>query len=427
MSTNTLPVPPQVEAAQEQLLAVIEGITKTPIDPLTTPWAEIEKSVIQVLGGAFNPQQPEHQVAALGLSGMWAARLMKDDGAFWFPNRDFAEGAGLGFSGALIMLSPMGAVVDALSRANLSRLDEVAREIRNSLAQAKFGTGGGQARLTPLDYQRLFDPGLLQFLALDEAKVQKALGSTPEALTRDLRDAIARANGMPAEAKQQLEAQLVGGLKGLEQTLPMSAQIERGSRLVELAAHLFGSNSGSGAAPEEFWTDITFPLLHIGAPANFPPLDEDVIQAADKVDPLFLFLDSVPNAIPAPEEGPFGIFEMDEIGLLHDDFNKVRNVRLLKVHSERFTKILAGFDKTKLQDGLTRFNKYLEEKSGKKPMTSGEGEQLVQGSLQLLSDLQKLASSGTLYVRRLTEAEALSEGAMQLVRQALNAPRIILT
>ena len=68
------------------------------------------------------------------------------------------------------MLSPFGAVMEALATARLARLDDVQKDIRNSLAQVKFGAGGlggGAQRLHPEDYMRLFDPGFVQVVALD--------------------------------------------------------------------------------------------------------------------------------------------------------------------------------------------------------------------------------------------------------------------
>ena len=57
--------PPQLAAAQAQLEAVIEQLEKRKMDLLAAPWAEIERPVIKMLGGAFKINQPEHQAVAL--------------------------------------------------------------------------------------------------------------------------------------------------------------------------------------------------------------------------------------------------------------------------------------------------------------------------------------------------------------------------
>ena len=128
---------------------------------------------------------------ALGLAAIFAERLARDTQGFWFPNREAMEGASLGFSDALMMLSPFGAVLESLSRGQLSRLDEVAKEVRTNLSQAKFGAGR-VARLNALDYQRLFDPGFLQFVAVDPEKARTAWESAPDKVIRELRGALDR-------------------------------------------------------------------------------------------------------------------------------------------------------------------------------------------------------------------------------------------
>src|SRR4051794_7672791 len=132
------PSPPQIEEALGQLLAAIKQVDQKDVDPVATPWPEMEKSIIKLLGGAFQLARPEHQVVALGLAGMFGARLSHELKAFWFPQRDSLEGASMGFPEALIMLSPFGAVTDALAGGNLSRLDDVLKEIRAALAKVKF-------------------------------------------------------------------------------------------------------------------------------------------------------------------------------------------------------------------------------------------------------------------------------------------------
>jgi phosphoribosylpyrophosphate synthetase len=98
------------------------------------------------------------------------------------------------------MLAPFGAVIDALSLGKLERIEEVLKTIRTSLAQAKFGGGGGQ-RLGPEDYMRLFDPGFVQLIGVDGAKAKQAWDTTPERASIDLRDAINRAPKLPADVK----------------------------------------------------------------------------------------------------------------------------------------------------------------------------------------------------------------------------------
>jgi hypothetical protein len=290
--------------AQTQLVEALQRVEGRPVDLMKTPWAEVEKSVIKLLGGAFQPNRPEHQTVALGLAGAFAMRLSLDHQAFWFPNRDSPEGATLGFPDAIIMLSPFGAVMDSLGQGKLARLDDLASDIRRSLGQARLSVNpaqslGGQAqKLSPVDYQRLFDPGFLQFVVLDPNKTKTALDTKPDALSRDVRNALGRTQPpLPPEAKQQFDGQIVQSLARLDATKPLLEQADRAPRLAELMAHLCGTIGGTGSAPEDFWHEVVLPLLFIGNPASFPPLDDEELEAFRQgVDVLPLFVDMVPYA-----------------------------------------------------------------------------------------------------------------------------------
>ena len=402
------------------------------IDFLTEPWEALEKACIKVLGGPFQVQVPEHQIVALGLAAVLGDRLGKEFGAFWFPMRESDEGAQLGFPEALIMLSPFGAVVDAFKKAKLAALDDVIREVRASLGQVKFGMGGGKpVRLGPEDYMRLFDPGFIQLVGLDETKAANTWGTAPDRLAHDLRDAISRAAKLPAEVKKQLDQQLAGSLARMEPGKPLREQMGRAPRVAELAGLLFGATHLTGAAGEEFWFDVVFPLLFVGAPATFPPLDDEELEAAKSgVDPLFLFLEVVPYQFKAPEEaGLLGAFPGDKLSLPDKGFEYTPRPRLIKVTTDAIAEPLKAFDPAKTRDVIRRFGEYLKEKSGVTPTQGAEeAKQMLDAGLSLLTNLKEMVNAGkVLCVRRLTEAEAASEPALAEVRAATSAPRIILT
>lgn len=433
---QALPVPQHVYQAQAQLAAALEKVEGKPVDLLKASWADVEKSVIQLLGGAFQPNRPEHQAIALGLAGAFAQRMNAEHQAFWFPNRDSPEGATLGFPEAIIMLSPFGAVMDSMSQGKLAKLDELGADIRRSLGQVRFNgqaamSLGGQPKLGPPDYQRLFDPGFLQFVVLDPAKSQQTFDSKPDALARDVKDALGRTQPpLPQEARQQFEGQIVMSLQRLEAGKPLSEQVDRAPRLVELMAHMVATVGGTGCAPEEFWGEIVLPLLFIGVPQQFPPLDEEELEAYKQgAEPLALFVDLVPHAHKAPEEGLLGTFEMTELGLPHPSFSKVGSLRLIQVNASRIKPLIEQFDPAKTQDVLNRFTQYLAEKAGKPAQESPQGKEMLQAALMLLTDLKRSVTTaqGPLCLRRLTEAEAASEQALALVRRAMQGGRIILT
>ncbi|WP_224371419.1 hypothetical protein [Hyalangium versicolor] len=430
------PVPQHVHQAQAQLAAALEKVEGKPVDLLTAPWADVEKGISKLIGGPFQPNQPQHQALALGLAGAFAGRMMAEHRAFWFPNRDSPEGATLGFPEAIIMLSPFGAVMDSLSQGKLAKLEDLASDIRRSLGQVRFGANpaaslSGQPKLGPVDYQRLFDPGFLQFVVLDPAKAKTTFDSKPDSLARDVKDALGRTQPpLPKEARDQFEGQIVQSLQRLDASKSLADQVERAPRLVELMAHMVATVGGTGCAPEEFWAEIVLPLLFIGVPQQFPPLDEDEVEAYTQgAEPLALFVDVVPHAHKAPEEGLLGAFEMTEIGLPHPSFQKVGALRLIQLNPARIKGLIEQFDPDKTADVVKRFTQYVAEKSGKPAAESPQSKEMLQAALMLLTDLKRAVTGtqGPLCLRRLTEAEAASEQALALVRRAMQGGRIILT
>ena len=430
----TMPMPPQLETAYTQVGTALSQAAGHPLDLATAPWAEVEKAAIRVFGGPFDVARGEHQVVALGLAAALAERLHASSQAFFFPFRETPEGASLGFPDALVMLSPFGAVVDALRAAKLEKLSDVEKEIRTALAQVKFSAAGGGAglKLMPEDYMRLFDPGFVQLVAIDAAKAQQTWALTPGRLQVDLRDAVARAAQLSAEVKKQLESQLLGALARMDAGKPLLQQVTRSPRLVESMGLLFGTTGTTGAAAEEFWSDVVMPLLFVGAPATFPPLEAQELDLARQgVDPLFLFLEVVPYQHQAPdEEGLLGAFPATALSLPDPAFQGIPQLRLIKVDPATLRTPLAQFDPQKTREAIARFGDAVKAKLGA-ALPAGPGAEearlMLDAALTLLAEVKKLLATGKdLYVRRLTEAEASSEPALAQVRAAANGPRIIL-
>jgi hypothetical protein len=423
-----------LDAATQQLAASLERVTGAPIDLKSAPWADIEKGVIRLLMGPFRPEQPEHQLVALGLAGVFADRLISSDQAFWFPHREAPEGGMLGFPEAVLMLSPFQAVMEALSRGKLERLDEVSADIRRALAQARFApTGGAPVRLRPEDYARLFDPGFLQFIVLDPRRTKELWEAKPSVLASDVRAALGRVSPqrMSAESKAQFEQQIAGALARLDPPQSFGDQVLQAPRLAELMLTLVATSKQTGSAPDEFWEQAVFPLLFTGAPTTYPPLDPQDVEAAKQgVDPLALFLDVVPYSSPAPEDGLLGVFPMQEIDVPHPGLAQGGVPRLLRVPKETLQGKLAAYDLRATRGSLDGFVKYLSEKAGKPIAPSAPGKQMEDAALALLAELKGLLEGvppdAQLVMRRLTETEALSDPALAAVREAMQGPRIIL-
>ena len=427
------PVPPSVELAFQQLLAGFKSVGLNDLDPIKASWADIEKGVARLLGGPFNIQQQQHQAVALGLSAVLGMKLRDEFGAFWAANRESPDGMVLGFPDALVMLSPIGATMEALSRANLPQLEEIQKQIRTALGRARLSiSGGGQPKLGPQDYERLFDPAFIQFVLLEDQKLKEAWESPLSGFIRNLREAIDRTSSQVGpEVKKQMDAQLLGALSSLDPQKPIVEQVAQAGRIVELVGHLGATGEATRPAPEDFWAAVAFPVLMIGDPATFPAFEDEEKQAiAQGVDPLFLFLDVTPYQFQADDEGLLGAISGEEIGLPHPALQGISPLRLLTVKLDKLGPALEKFDAAKSKAAFQRFVEHAKAQTGNQNLKLGQSEQVLNEAFMLVTELKKLwetRSKGKVALRRLTEAEAAGEPALTAIRKSMHGPRIILT
>ena len=406
------------------------------MDPLTARWSDIEKAVIKLLGGAFDPRTQAHQNLAFMIASALAERLCRDLGAFWFRNRSAPQGATLGFPPGIVVFSPFGAAMQALTRAQLGMLDDAAAELGSVLAKARAKAAPGAGELGPEDYQRLFDPGFVQFVRLEPASLDAALGATPSAVSRELDDAFGRLpKQVPKEVSEPLRQQIRGALKQLDPSKPLAEQVARAQQLVELLALLRAGVDGSGFAPVELWEDVLMPLVHIGAAATFPAIGDDERDAwKGAPEPVLVYVDALPFQIPAADEdGLLGVFPEEDVSPPHPAFASSEG-RLARLALAPLRAPLARFDAAAVRASVGRFQAHVEAATGT-PTPASErppGEPgLLDVALALLEDLKRLTQTaaekdGILCLRYATESEAASEPLLDELRRALTGPRIIM-
>lgn len=437
--------PPQpndrTAAAVAELQRLLAQVDTRELDPLTASWSDIEPAVARLLGGPFDQSQQGHRMVAMLLAAAFGARITSELGGFWFINRSAPDGAAVGFSDAVVMISPLEVVVQALSRAQLRMLEEVAKELRSVLGRARL-SAGTPARLGPDDYRRLFDPGFLQFLTLDESKAAAAWQNTSGAVVRELEDAFTRLpSSLPQQVREGMRNQIVGALKQLGPDEPLLASIPRAASLVEMLTLLYGAGKATGFAPAELWQDVLVPLLHIGAASTFPELDDDEKTAAEQgAEPLLLYIETVPYRTPAADEdGVLGAFPESALQLLAPAFGEGGAApRLFKIDlaGSGLDVLLATFDPAAVRSAVERFAEGVKQATEGRAFASASGgapgePSLLDVSLALLQDLKAVAEvvrsgDGVLCLRRTTEAEAASEPSLRQLGKALTGPRIIL-
>jgi len=422
-------------AALAELRKLLVASDGRPIDPVTADWAEIERGVILLLGGAFAPEKPRHLEIVFMLASALAERLSQELGAFWFQNRSTPNGATLGFPDAVVVFSPLEAVFDALGRSKLAMLTGLSAELKQAVTRARTEHPGQS--LGPEDYQRLFDPGLVQFLALDPEALSRALGATTESVRRDYEHGFSKmSREIPEGARKQVNAEIGGALNRLPGDTPLGEQIARAPQLVEFVALTSAITATTGIAPLEFWEQLLLPLLHIGAAESFAPLGDDELEAYRQgADPLLLYVDVVPYQTPAADEdGLLGMFPEDAVGLLDERWSQAPATRLVKLDTTELSPLCAAFDPAAVRAAVERFAGACAEAAGgavAAPPTEPGRPPLREVVMMLAENLKHLVAlveekGLALVLRHATESEASSEPLLQDLRRALREPRIVL-
>jgi hypothetical protein len=428
---------PPTHPAVEQLRQAFRAVELPDLDPLTASWKEIEPAIARLLGGPFSPTQPQHAGVATLVAAAFGERVCRELGGFWFPNRAAPGGAAVGFPGAMMTFSPVEIVVQALARASLPMLDDITKDLAGNLEQARSQSGGAP-RLGPEDYQRLFDPGFVQFCAVEYTKVRTALARTPAEAAREIDDALGRLPpAVPAQVRASVRDQIVGALSAMPATGPLSSFATQAAPLVELVGLLEGARETTRFAPAELWQHVLLPLLHIGAPESFPPLDEEDRGALrDGADPLIVYVETLPFRTPAADEdGVLGVFPGNQLGALDASLAAAASPRVVVVPVAPIAAVVGTFDRAALRQAVERFTRHaVSETQGAGESAPNVESQLLPVALDLLAELSRVvqdvgeAPGGerALVIRRAPEAEAAADATLQELRKAMQRSRIIL-
>jgi hypothetical protein len=423
-------------AALEQLRKTLVSPEGAAIDALTADWPQIEKGVILLLGGAFSPQKQGHLDVVFMVASALAERLRREFGAFWFQNRSTPHGATVGFPQGILVFSPFEVVFEMLSRSQLGQLGKVVDDLRGALARGP-GAGNKSAGLGPADYQRIFDPGLVQLFAYDPKAVSGTLDATAGATLRDFEHGFAKlSNEIPEKVRAQVAREVQGALGRMAADKPMGEQIARAPQLLEFVTLVVAGTMGTGIAPAEFWEQLLLPLLHVGAADDFAaPDEEELASYREGVEPLLLYVDLVPYQTPAADEdGLLGVFPAEHVKLLDERWTGTQGVRLLQLDPAAIKDVCASFDADQVRASVERFAAACAAAAGADapaPARAPGQPALLDLVLMLAQDVcmmvQQAGEKGwALGLRYATESEASSEPVLQDLRRAIKEPRILL-
>src|SRR5690606_29198974 len=105
---------------------------------------------------------------------------------------------------------------------------------------------------------------------------------------------------------------------------------------------------------------------------------------------LSLFVEVVPYSRRAPERALYGAFDVSGVSMV---LESPASPRLLKLDAAAVVELVKDFDATKIREALSRFQAYMEEKSGAKAQLSEPAKQMQEATFVLLSDLQRAVVS----------------------------------
>ena len=197
--------PQQFADAAAEMISALKELEGDHLDPISAPWGDVEKGIIKMLGGALDPENPNHQAVVFMTGALFGERLESSFDAFWFPNRSSRFGATMGLPEVLTVVSPLDVAEQALAKGDLAKLDEVQRDLRNARAKATLGLDAGTPeRLGPETYQNLFDPALVQFAAFDEKAAEEVLNTTPSVIMRIFRQRCQKSPTRPTRKSRKI-------------------------------------------------------------------------------------------------------------------------------------------------------------------------------------------------------------------------------
>ena len=423
-------------AALEQLRKTLVTPEGSPIDPVTADWPEIEKGVILLLGGAFSPQQQGHLDVVFMVAAALAERLRREFGAFWFQNRSTPHGATVGFPQGILVFSPFEVVFEMLGRSQLAQLGKVVEDLRAALARGG-ASGAKPGGFGPAEYQRIFDPGLVQLFAYDPKAVATALDATVGTTLRDFEHGFSKlSKEIPEKVRAQVSREVQGALGRLSADAAIGDQIARAPQLIEFVVLVAAGTMGTGIAPAEFWEQLLLPLLHVGAAEDFAaPDEEELTSYREGVDPLLLYVDLVPYQTPAADEdGLLGVFPAQDVKLLDARWSGSQGVRLLRIDPAAIKEICASFDADQVRASVERFAAACAAAAGAQaqiPERAAGQPALLDLVLMLAQDVGQMVQLAeqkgwALGLRYATESEAASEPVLQDLRRGIKEPRILL-
>jgi hypothetical protein len=322
--------------------------------------------------------------------GAWIGETLKDrHGGFWLLATDDPHNWRIGFSKILLEIAPHQFAEKLLrSGEGFGRrmVSEIERIRQAHDAQAEAEGGKSKDKYGPQHYARLHTVPLAQWLVLDLARIRSLWSEKPAG---ELREAVQKEGKKLSAQNAPVLARLDEAFSQLDATKPAGEQqVER--NLYEAVAQIVGLRRATQPVAVDMVEKIVLPTVHMGIPAQFPPLGADDIEAIKKGTDLYaVFVDVVPYANQAEEGGFLGTFSPKDMSTPYPDRQnlEVGKGDWVVINPTTLKPLLDKFEPQRLLRKYEEFVAYVRQQEGV-PRLPDTGRKLAEGVMRAVLELK---------------------------------------
>jgi hypothetical protein len=322
--------------------------------------------------------------------GAWIGEtIRRRHGGHWLLMGDDPHTWRIGFSKILLEIAPFMFAEQLLrmgSGATRKMVTEIER-IRIQHEEQRERDGGKELdRFLAQHYIRMHTVPLGQWMSMDFPRLAKLWTEAP---TSALIEAIKEAGPRLGPANAHVVDQVVGAITKANQDVPLGQQTtDRG--LFEAIAQIVALRRATQPIAIDILERVVMPLMHVGLPDGFPPLDEDDLGNLRRGVELFaFFVEVVPHQHQADDEGFLGTIPHEQLSTPYADRNQLEVGKgdWVVINPAHFAPMIAGFDPQKMLDKYDEFVTYVSSVPDA-PRRRDDGRLLAETAIRALADIK---------------------------------------
>jgi hypothetical protein len=329
--------------------------------------------------------------------GAWIGEtIRRRHGGHWLLMGDDPHTWRIGFSKIFLEIAPFMFAEQLLrmgSGATRKMVTEIERIRQAHEEQRERDNGKELDRFLAQHYIRLHTVPLGQWMAMDFPRLGKLWAEEP---CSALIEAIKESGPRLGPSNAPVVEQVVAALSRANPAVPVAQQTnDRG--LFEAIAQIVGLRRATAPVAIDILERVVMPLMHVGMPEGFPPLDEDDLGDLRKGVELFaFFVDVVPHKHQADDEGFLGTIPHEQLSTPYADRNQLEVGKgdWVVVNPAHFAPMVADFDPQKMLDKYDAFVQYVGSVPDA-PRRRDDGRMLAETAIRALADLKACVELAT--------------------------------